>query len=239
LHNLAALRELVRDDPNNGAARFAVFCAANIVRSHAQLFQDLLVVFLLQGKRNGFFVEIGAADGVYMSNTLILERDFQWAGVLAEPASGWHAALKVNRNTFIDYRFVWSKSGEQLEFKETEAREGSTLSTLVDRDFNRDDRAKGTTYTVHTITLNDLLVTYKSPTDIDYLSIDTEGSEFDILNAFDFSRYNVKIITVEHNFREPDRQQINRLLTGTGFIRVFEPFSQFDDWYVKRSILGL
>jgi len=100
------LRELVRVDPNNGAVQFARFCASNLMRSQAQLFQDLLVVFLLKGKRQGFFVEIGAADGVTLSNTLILERDFQWTGILSEPACGWHAALKANRKASIDFRFV-------------------------------------------------------------------------------------------------------------------------------------
>lgn len=209
------------------------------MRSQAQLFQDLLVVFLLQGKRQGFFVEIGATNGVDLSKTLILERDFQWTGILSEPACGWHAALKANRRVSMDFRFVWSKSGEQLEFKETEMRELSTLSRLADRDFNRDARAKGVTYLVDTISLDELLSEYKSPSEIDYLSIDTEGAEFSILQAFDFSRYDIKIITVEHNYVEPTREQIKQLLAANDFIRIFEPFSKFDDWYVKRPLVRL
>ena len=236
--HLLGLRQHAATHPADVAAQFAAFCAANMMRSHSQLFQDLLVVFLLRGKRNGFFVEFGATDGVGLSNTVVLERDFQWNGILAEPARCWHAALKTNRRSTIDLRCVWSESGRQLEFKETELRELSTLNDLVDRDFNREGRTKGTTYPVETVSLTDLLSQHNCPKDIDYLSIDTEGSELPILAQFDFSKYDIKVITIEHNFCEPDRQQIHQLLTSKGLTRLFEGFSKFDDWYVKRSIIG-
>jgi FkbM family methyltransferase len=237
--NLLALRSYVQSNPNDGGALFLSFCCANFPRSRAQLFQDLLVVFLLKGKRNGFFVEFGATNGLDLSNTAILERDFQWKGLLAEPAKCWHAVLKENRSATVDHRCVWSQTGETLTFKATEIAELSTLATLVDTDFNRDGRANGKVYPVETISLNDLLKFHKCPRQIDYLSIDTEGSELEILRAFKFDDYDISIITVEHNFREPDRQVIFDLLTSKGLVRLFDIFSKFDDWYVKRSIVGL
>jgi Methyltransferase FkbM domain len=65
-------------------------------------------------------------------------------------------------------------------------------------------------------------------------SIDTEGSEFEILQAFDFARYDVKIITCEHNF-SPLRDKLHALLTAKGYVRKFEVLSQVDDWYVKQN----
>jgi FkbM family methyltransferase len=236
--NLLALRSYVQSNPNDGGASFLSFCCANFVRSRAQLFQDLFVVFLHKGKRDGFFVEFGATNGLDLSNTAILERDFQWKGILAEPAKCWHAALKANRSAAVDHRLVWSQTGETLVFKETEIAELSTLITLVDTDFNRGGRANGTVYSVKTISLNDLLKVHNCPRQIDYLSIDTEGTELEILRAFKFDDYDIGIITVEHNFREPDRQAIFDLLTSKGLTRVFEAFSEFDDWYVKRSMFG-
>ena len=112
-------------------------------------------------------MEICVTDGIHLSNTLILERDFQWSGILSEPAYGWHAALKANCRASIDFCFVWAKSGERLEFMETEARDVSTLSSLANQDYNRSLRAKGTTYLVETISLNELLSEYNSPREID------------------------------------------------------------------------
>ena len=80
----------------------------------------------------------------------------------------------------------------------------------------------------------DLLDVNNAPKNIEYLSIDTEGSELEILSAFDFSKYHIKVITVEHNFTNK-RKSIYRLLSDNGFTRVFEEFSKYDDWYINRS----
>jgi FkbM family methyltransferase len=235
--NLRALRQYAQTNPKDVGPLFVMFCSANCMRSRSQLFQDLFVVFLLKGKRNGFFVEIGATNGLDLSNTAILERDFQWKGILAEPAKCWHRALRANRSSSIDERYVWSESGATLAFKETEIPELSTSTDLVDADAHKDDRVSGKIYPVETISLNDLLTAHNSPRKIDYLSVDTEGSELEILRAFRFDKYDIDIITVEHNFRQSNRQAIFDLLTPKGFVRLFEPFSNFDDWYVKRSII--
>jgi hypothetical protein len=77
-----------------------------------------------------------------------------------------------------------------------------------------------------------LLRKYKSPKYIDYLSIDTEGSEYEILNAFDFNEYKFGIITVEHNYT-PEREKIFTLLSSKGYKRMYQDISLFDDWYIK------
>jgi hypothetical protein len=98
-------------------------------------------------------------------------------------------------------------------------------------------RKFGTTYPVKTVSLNDLLSKHGAPSTIDYLSMDTEGSEFDILKAFDFSRHRIKLITVEHN-HTPERGKIFDLLTQQGFTRKLEALSQCDDWYVNTAVLA-
>lgn len=233
---LTELRGLIA--ANDIAGRFAGHCAVNLLLSRSQLFQDLFVLFFSNSKRNGFFVEFGATDGIDLSNSFILERQFGWTGILAEPAQCWHQVLKANRKAAIDFRCVWSESGQKLEFKETALPELSTVIDLTEKDFNRNARKVGRTYQVETVSLNDLLQFHKCPKVIDYLSVDTEGSEYAILSKFDFSRYDIKIITVEHNFIEPDRGNIHALLSANGFVRVFEPLSRWDDWYLHRSIAG-
>jgi hypothetical protein len=77
----------------------------------------------------------------------------------------------------------------------------------------------------------DLLIEHKAPRVVDYLSIDTEGSEFDILENFDFESYKFKIITCEHNYT-PMREKLSALLQNNGYQRKYEDISQFDDWWV-------
>jgi FkbM family methyltransferase len=234
-----AIGRYVKENPNEAGGLFTKYCASNFMNSQAQLFQDLFVIFLLKGKRDGFFVEFGATDGRDLSNTFVLEKHCGWKGLLAEPAKYWHAALKANRTASIDTRCVWKQTGAMLEFKETESAEFSTINSLALKDFHKSNRVKGTTYSVETVSLNDLLKAHNAPRDIDYLSIDTEGSELDILKAFDFTDYDIKIMTIEHNFVEPNRQEVFKLLSSQNFVRMLEPLSKFDDWYVKRSLLGL
>jgi hypothetical protein len=67
------------------------------------------------------------------------------------------------------------------------------------------------------------------------LSIDAEGSDFGSLESFDFSRFDVRVITCEHNYT-PMRKRVHGLhglLTTWGYMRKFETVSEFDDPYVK------
>jgi len=212
---------------------FVHFVLKHYAESGAQLFQDLFVLFSLKEKRKGFFVEFGATDGVELSNTLLLERSHRWSGILAEPAKCWHEDLMKNRHCAIDRRCVWAKSGEILEFNEVSDRELSTITRYSDQDGHFGSRRAGKKYPVETVSLEDLLGSNGAPNRIDYLSVDTEGSELDILRAFNFNKYDVRLITVEHNFTM-NRDAIRTLLDSRGFSRVFENFSMWDDWY-RRS----
>jgi FkbM family methyltransferase len=232
---LLALRDL-RDGAAAGPdeVAFLEFCVANHPRSHAQLMQDLFVLYECRSKRAGYFVEFGATDGVEINNTVLLEREFGWTGVLAEPAHSWHGRLKANRHCSISTDCVWRATGEKLLFNETPEGEYSTLAALSSSDGHALRRAQGSQYEVSTISLMDLLRQAHAPRCIEYLSIDTEGSELDILAAFDFGQYKFDVITVEHNYT-PNRERLYELLTAQGYSRKFEAFSQWDDWYVRAG----
>lgn len=216
--------------------RFVQFCAAH-PHTPSQLFQDLFVLFVLKNKRNGFFVEFGATDGVGLSNTYLLERRFGWKGILAEPGKRWHQDLLRNRSCSIDKRCVWSVTGAELEFVETRIGELSTVRGFESRDYHRDARLDHVSYKVSSVSLNDLLSAHGAPPVIDYISVDTEGSEFEILNAFDFGKYRIHAMTIEHADVEADRRKIRALMQEKGFTNVFSRISKWDDWYVNNELL--
>jgi FkbM family methyltransferase len=211
---------------------FLAYVLKNFDVAKAQIFQDLFVLFMTNEKRQGYFVEFGATNGVTLSNSYLLEKSFGWDGILAEPARCWHHELSANRNCKIEPSCVWSKSGEQLEFNEVSSQELSTINTFSESDGRTKERKNGKVYLVETISLNDLLEKHGAPHEIDFLSVDTEGSELTILSNFDFQKYNINIITVEHNFTK-EREKIHHLLGANGYKRVFENFSNWDDWYTK------
>lgn len=200
--------------------------------SKSQLRQDLFVLSQTNFKRDGFFVEFGATNGLDFSNTYLLEKEFGWRGILAEPAQIWHPHLFAYRNCHIETACVWAESNKTIRFNQVQVPELSTISSFSFSDNHASARKHGTSYEVQTISLTDLLERYSAPNKIDYLSIDTEGSEYDILKNFDFTKYEFEVITCEHNYT-PKRKQIQVLLEKNGYRRVFEDLSKFDDWYVK------
>ncbi len=203
-------------------------CLDLLEASHAQLRQDIFVLAQPGFRTGGFFVEFGATDGVEFSNTLMLERDHGWTGILAEPATIWHDALRANRRAAIDPRCVWKESGQKITFTQTPRAENSAISPFV----NAGRKIRGQSYQVETVSLDDLLTAHGAPETIDYLSVDTEGSEYEILAALDFDRWSFRVLTVEHNFAR-QRADIHALLTDKGYVRVLEEVSRFDDWYVR------
>lgn len=201
-------------------------------KSKSQFKQDIFVLSQTGFKRNGFFVEFGGLDGVLGSNTYLLEKEFGWNGIIAEPLKSMHDEIQKNRTCNIEFNCIWSESKKILNFNETDQPALSTIEQFNNSDLHSVNRQKFKKYTVETISLLDMLEKHKAPYYIDYLSIDTEGSEFEILNTFDFSKRKIKIITCEHNFSH-NRDKINSLLTNFGYKRFFPNLSQFDDWYVN------
>lgn len=228
LQALEMLAELRNDRTRDKQeTRFYCYALENLPMSKSQIFQDLFILQTLHEKRDGYFVEFGAADGDFLSNTVLLERNFGWRGIVAEPCRNSHERLKNNRRCIIDLRCVWTETGKTLTFSENPEPELSTIASFR----SRADQAQSSEYEVETVSLDDLLEQHNAPALIDYLSIDTEGSELEILRAFNFSRRKFRIITVEHNFRS-FRDDMFRLLTSKGYQRVLERLTMFDDWYV-------
>lgn len=213
---------------------FMTYVAQHSDKSKAQLYQDLFVLLMTDEKKSGYFVEFGATNGEWLSNSYLLEKAFDWNGILAEPGRDWHDDLRKNRHCTIDTRCVWTESGKQLLFNQVKDGEFSTVEAFSSSDKHAETRQNGIRYTVDSISLLDLLQSHSAPHRIDYLSVDTEGSELTILGHFDFSKYDIRIITVEHNFSAA-RDEIFTLLKERGYTRVLKDFSKWDDWYIKSD----
>ncbi len=219
-------------DPDD-LLQFLAFAMPLARRSKAQLFQDLWALWSAGERRGGFFVEFGAGDGVFLSNTWLLEQEMGWKGILAEPNPAFAKSLARHRRCFVSSKCVYSRTGETLPFLMAERGELSRLAGIEPGDAHEDQRRQGAQEVeVQTITLNDLLAEAGAPRRIDYLSVDTEGSELEILASFDFSRWDVRAISVEHNGTAA-REQLYDLLSRHGYRRQWPDLSAFDDWYVR------
>lgn len=202
--------------------------------SYSQLAQDLTVINFFK-KNDGYFIEIGASDGIELSNTYLLEKKYNWKGICVEPIPGRFDMLCKNRpNSLCSNKAVFSESNKTVIFDIANNSDlFSGISNCIDCHMETVNANK-TQIVVQTITLNDLLEQFNAPPFIEYLSLDTEGSELEILKAVDFQKYTFGIIDVEHNFVEPRRTQIRELLTSKNYVFVKE--NQWDDHYIHKSL---
>jgi FkbM family methyltransferase len=205
--------------------------------SRSQILQDLWVLWVLGAPKHGYVLDVGAADGVHLSNSWLLER-LGWDGLLVEPNPRFAASLASTRGMPLDTRAIARHSGEALAFNVvTDYLELSRLAEgmPVDTHDRRGGRDAVETITVDTVTATDLLKQHNCPDVIDYLSLDIEGAELLFLETLNWSRIRFRCLTIEHNFT-PNRVAIHDQLTGQGYVRVWEELSWFDDWYVTADL---
>ena len=200
-----------------------IFNIANYSKSENS--QDIMVLDQLKFKKDGFFVEFGAGNGKDFSNTYLLEKIYNWNGILSEPCKSFHQELVKNRKCKINFNAVSNRSGLSVGFKEFKNKHYSKI--------NNDK--KNISYFVQTISLIDLLNSYECPKEFDYLSIDTEGSEFEIIKDFDFKYYKPRIISIEHNFINTKKKSIFDLLLKNGYVNIFNKISDQDSWYIIKN----
>jgi hypothetical protein len=203
--------------------------------------QDTFVVELLGGRRNGFFIEVGAYDGVNGSNTLLLERDFEWTGLCIEANDAFYGRLAQNRRCTCVHACLYTGDAN-VEFLESAASAGgivreydATHRYFVEHVYAPaiDERGRWSTVTKAARSLASILDEYNAPNNIDYWSLDTEGSELAILLSFPFDRYEVRVLTVEHCDNPVRRTEIASVLEPRGFR--FVKKLGIDDCYQNSS----
>lgn len=201
--------------------------------------QDFFALEQNAYREHQFFVEVGASDGLTASNTFILEKFYKWQGICVDPNPAFMQSLMNCRDSFVSTLCVYNETGKILPFKfcvdDSQFYGWNFRAGLTDHvgNINPDIDKCFVDINVLTITLTDLLDLYKAPTNIGYISLDTEGSEYEILKSFDFEKYNVKCWTIEHEFSD-DRSAIQQLMKDNGYTRFIDYNTGNEDWYFKN-----
>ena len=168
-----------------------------------------------RSKKNGFFVEIGAFDGVEGSNCLHFEKSMNWDGIAIEPSKKQFEKLSQNRNCKV-LNEVISSTEKDVEF--IEVVEGLTqMSGINNKDYSakliigNDKNTKINKAKIKTSTFEKNIINKE----IDYLSIDIEGTELEVLKSINFEKYIIKVISVENN--NPEKINFNSFLKENNF----------------------
>lgn len=198
----------------------------NLQPSYGQFQQDLWVALKVgHGKKDGYYVDVGSADGIRISNTNLLDH-MGWKGVCIDP----FPTHMQGRTCQVFKQPIYSESGKKVQFR-VAGEEGGIESNLATY---KGDVSKAPLVELVTTTLDEVLEKAKAPQWIDYMNIDVEGAEYDALRGFNLDKYEVGSFTIEHNYEPEKREQIRKLMEGKGYVRVRS--WEVDDWYVHPKL---
>lgn len=160
--------------------------------------EDLLLWDLFDRKRTGFYVDVGAYDGVGFSNTYFFEA-IGWTGVLVEAAPElYERCLAARPNSTVVHAAAGARNGS-VAFTVADGKNGvATLSSMVpDRARIAREGGHERIVEVPLKKLDDILVGVTEP--VDFVSIDVEGAELEVLQGFDLDRFRPRILIIEDN----------------------------------------
>jgi len=187
---------------------------------HGQLLQDELIIKLFNYKRNGYFIDLAANEAVGLSNTYALEKDYDWNGLCIEPnPEYWYnlafrkcqtVGAMVGKNDDEEFSVVFAKKHlAGIEFKGTKRRDSTKRRTA---------------------SLKRVFELFNVPRKIDYLSLDVEGAEQFIMEAFPFDKYQFSMLSIE--WVSPE---LKRLLMSNGY-RLIHHFRDWETLWAHESM---
>jgi FkbM family methyltransferase len=199
----------------------------------AQLNQDIFAL-LMNRFRKGYFLEIGANDGFTFSNTVYLEEHFGWEGVLVEANPRYQELLAKRENSTIVSKAVTAQAGP-IEFVDA-GLYGGIKSSIDPRHSRKTTQERS--ILVDSISLEELLTEVDAPLCIDFLSIDVEGSELDIVDQMASSNRRFRCGCIEHNGRTNDYDAMVSLLDAANYRVIWEDQTSHDLFFLDSEAYG-
>lgn len=172
-------------------------------------------------EKNLYFVELGANDGVSQSNTKYFEMYKKWHGILIEPYEPNYRECRRNRSrrshvvhaACVSRSFLAPKIKLMYSNLMTIALEG--LNDIGNREAHAES---GSRFYIHNAdekeffaparTLNSILQACKAPKKIDFLSLDVEGGEIEVLNGLDLNEFQFRYICIETRSFESIKEKL-------------------------------
>ncbi len=211
-------------------------------KTYSQFGEDSKIINFFQNKSSNYYVEVGANDGIRDSNTALLEQD-GWKGLLIEANPELIPLISQYRpNSIVIHSAVVApdKIGS-IDFHQVVG--GPTnldgLSTTIGSDtlLSRIYSYGGEVQVVKVpaTTLDDILMKNNVPHEFEFLSLDVEGAELEVLKGLSLNRFHPRIILIEDNSYGADLSVRNHL-RQQGYIRVHR--TGVNDWYVQAKDIG-
>jgi len=178
-----------------------------------QVGAPLIVDEILGRLERGFYIECGAHDGEYLSNSLFFEVRRNWTGLLIEPDTKTFPRLMLkNRNAFHINTCISGSLKAQLVNFQSEQELSKVIGETNGPNGIGKSAQKGAQ--VICLPLYSLLLAVGNPI-VDFFSLDVEGSEIEVLRSIPWERVKIRVILVEVN--HVDKSVVNTILTDAGY----------------------
>jgi FkbM family methyltransferase len=198
-----------------------------------QLNQDVFAL-IVNRFRPGYFLEIGANDGFTLSNTIYLEEEFGWVGLLVEANPAYEASLR-RRRAEVTIAAVVDVEGT-YKFRSA-GLFGGIVDSLDPAHANRTRTSES--IEVWGTRLSRILKERQAPPVIDFVSIDVEGAEVSIVDQLcELTEFRFTCGCIEHNGRESDYSRIAASLQRAGYRVVWQHQTQHDLYFVDARNHG-
>lgn len=204
------------------------------VTFYSDMGADLWVAETLHYRRDAYFLEFGALDGMTASNTAMLEKTLGWKGIAVEANPTYYPEVCASRSCITVNAALAAVSREEVEMIDVFGL--STVKKHINIDGEQKIRERDARGYVQTDTLNptELLKRYSSPDRIEFLSLDIEGGEFEVMTSLDLDAYHFSLLAIEHSGDVKRQNKMRALLLPKGF-RVLQ--RHHDDWFYHPAHL--
>lgn len=188
--------------------------------------------WVLSHYSKGTFLDVGCGDGQFLSNTLKLE-SLGWEGIAID---AFPKNFESRIHTRVVSAVVYSLKNKVVQFLvPQEAELAGIVSHLTDLHRESVLATPHQFKTIKTELLHEILDGLEAPRFIEYLSLDIEGAEYEVLKVFPFDRYRFGCMTIEHNYQEPQRSLVRSLLAKHGYSLARSV--KCDDWFLSDSLV--
>ncbi len=197
---------------------------------YSQEYQDFVIDnMIFHKKNNGVFIDIGANEPIYINNTYFLEKERNWTGLAFEPQKSRREKWNCRKTECLP--FALSAENGEREFTEyiKEYDYMSGFSSVVSYDGEVKEK-----YTVQTRKLSDILEE-RGIKHVDYVSIDVEGAELEVLAGIDFDKCDFTCFTIELETRE-ETFEVRKFMIEHGYVFLGRLWQ--DDIWIKQGYLN-
>jgi FkbM family methyltransferase len=203
---------------------------------------------LFLNKRNGVFMELGALDGTKFSNTFFFQKELDWYGILIEPNT--HSFVQLLQSRCVNSRNLCLNTAVCSQARPVHFAHADAVGGIIEfmspafmqrfhPDLVADPSSANKLPVIPCVPVGTLFKLF-GILHIDWLSLDVEGGELEVIKTIDFNSVNIQVLTIELDGTNPSKdKEVKDILLANGYRLLEAPaFQLTNSWFVHKSFVA-